>query len=110
MNELESEQAQTIAEIKRRHADAYIKPTGKPCEYDGHIAFEQVTELLEIVDSQAQKNEKLLVENNVLAILVDELKADREAQAVKISEQAKEIDKLKDRLRFEMQPEAKEGI
>lgn len=41
---------------------------------------------------QAQKNEKLLAENNVLAILVDELKADREAQAVKIKEQAKTIE------------------
>lgn len=62
-----------------------------------------------LVDSQAQKNEKLLAENNVLAILVDELKADREGQAVRlekveslyaiartqIEEQAKGIERLK---------------
>lgn len=33
-----------------------------------------------------------------------------DSQAQKIAEQAKEIERLKDRLRFEMQPSAKDGM
>lgn len=68
VNENESEQAQAITEIRA------IRNGG---EYPREYYREAIDKALKIVDSQAQKNEKLLAENNVLAILVDELKADR---------------------------------
>ena len=80
----------------------------------------------EIVDSQAQKISELTTENNGRALAMELQKSEIErlqngktigslhhqiaSLEVKVSEQAKEIEGLKDRLRFEMQSEAKEGI
>ena len=92
----ESEQAQAIAEIKA------IRNGG---EYPREYYREAIDKALEIVDSQAQKiaelqNGKTIGSLNHQIVTLE----------VKIAEQAKEIESLKDRLRFEMQPEAKEGL
>jgi hypothetical protein len=111
---LESEQAQVIAGIKERHDAVDESEYGHVGVDAGDAAHDDCGSLLKIVDSQAQNNEKLLAANNVLAILVDELKADRKAQAVRlekveslyaiartqVEEQAREIAVLKSFLPF----------
>lgn len=93
----EEEQAQAVAEIRAAHKGALdIIAWEADCEKAVNVktVLTMMGKLLEIVDSQVQKYENLLAAHNVLGIIFDELKADREAQVVKIAEQAKEIERL----------------
>ena len=98
----ESEQAQAIAEI-----DAMISNWSAYCIGSFVNACENLRDL---VDSQAQKIAEQAMQIEKLAGLNHVAEAQIERQAMQIAKQAKEIERLKDRLRFEMQPEAKEGL
>lgn len=107
----ESEQAQTIAEIraeakeKREHYKAWNLDTRQSDE-----VFDLLHRSITVVDSQAQKIAEQAMQIEKLAGLNHVAEAQIERQEMQIAKQAKEIERLKDRLRFEMQPEAKEGL
>lgn len=87
----------------------------KPEDAVPHEAFVEITPEnghphTEIVDSQAQKIAEQAMQIEKLAGLNHVAEAQIERQEMQIAKQAKEIERLKDRLRFEMQPEAKEGL
>jgi len=124
----ESEQAQAIAEIRenQRHRIGNWESLGM-C----NAMRSEIQQCLKIVDSQAQKiaelkdrieawkagsksQSQIMAEQAMqiekLAGLNHVAEAQIERQEMQIAKQAKEIERLKDRLRFEMQPEAKEGV
>lgn len=104
--EQEAQQAQTIAGIK-----LWFSLGRSTMKSSGEVeARKKVSDLLKIVDSQAQKITELSALFQKAGNGAIDLAMKCSEQELKIAEQAKEIERLKDRLRFEMQARARDGM